>query len=107
MDTVFKKTDILLPYYASDSDEWETWSVIACDQLTSEPSYWDDTKRNTKGAPSTLDLILPEAFLGTELEGEIKKNINACLSTSACSRSSLSLLLTVFSSKALLRKDAN
>ena len=75
MDTVFKKTDIMLPYYASDSEEWETWSVIACDQHTSEPSYWEETKRKTKGAPSTLDLVLPEAYLGTELEAEKKKQI--------------------------------
>ena len=75
MDTVFKKTDILLPRYASDSDEWVTWSVIACDQHTSEPSYWDETKRIVKGAPSTLDLVLPEAYLGNGAEAKQKENI--------------------------------
>ena len=75
MDTVFKKTDILLPRFASDSDEWETWSVIACDQHTSEPSYWEETKRIVKGVPSTLDLVLPEAYLGGEDEAKQKETI--------------------------------
>ncbi len=41
----------------------ETWAVIACDQHTSEPEYWAETRRLTRGAPSTLDLVLPEALL--------------------------------------------
>lgn len=42
----------------------ETWAVIACDQHTSEPEYWTETRRLIGGAPSTLDLVLPEALLG-------------------------------------------
>ncbi len=75
METVFRKTDILLPYYAHESEEWETWSVIACDQHTSEPSYWEETAKAAGSAPSTLSLILPEAYLNTELEGEKKAAI--------------------------------
>ena len=41
----------------------ETWAVIACDQHTSEPDYWTETRRLIGGAPSTLDLVLPEALL--------------------------------------------
>ena len=41
----------------------ETWSVIACDQYTSEPEYWDETRRLVGDNPSTLALILPEARL--------------------------------------------
>ncbi|MXY52455.1 MAG: DUF1015 domain-containing protein, partial [Gammaproteobacteria bacterium] len=41
----------------------ETWAVIACDQHTSEPEYWAETRRLIGGAPSTLDLVLPEALL--------------------------------------------
>ena len=41
----------------------ETWAVIACDQHTSEPEYWAETRRLIGDAPSTLDLVLPEALL--------------------------------------------
>ena len=41
----------------------ETWAVIACDQHTSEPDYWAETRRLIGAAPSTLDLVLPEALL--------------------------------------------
>ena len=73
MKNVFRKTDVLLPRFASDSEEWESWSVIACDQHTSELSYWEETAAKTKGAPSTLDLILPEAYLGTDKEDAKKE----------------------------------
>ncbi|MDE0661944.1 MAG: DUF1015 domain-containing protein [Gammaproteobacteria bacterium] len=39
------------------------WSVIACDQYTSQPEYWEETRRLVGDAPSTLDLVLPEAHL--------------------------------------------
>jgi len=77
MKTVFNKTDILLPHFASDDKRWGAWSVIACDQHTSEPDFWAETYRTVGDDPSTLGLILPEAYLGTEREaskkGEIKE----------------------------------
>lgn len=69
----FKTTDILLPKY--DSEQMKKWAVVACDQYTSEPEYWNDVAAQTDGTPSTLDLILPEAFLN-ETEQRIPK-INA------------------------------
>ena len=33
----FKKTDILLPKFSRDSEKMKKWSVVACDQYTSEP----------------------------------------------------------------------
>src|SRR5690606_18821912 len=39
------------------------WSVIACDQFTSEPEYWDEVEKVIGDAPSTLNLIFPEAYL--------------------------------------------
>lgn len=39
------------------------WSVIACDQYTSQPEYWEETRRLVGETPSTLDLVLPEAHL--------------------------------------------
>jgi hypothetical protein len=39
------------------------WAVIACDQYTSDPEYWEKLKRNIGDSPSTLNLIYPEIYL--------------------------------------------
>ena len=39
------------------------WAVIACDQYTSEPEYWQRVAEEVGGAPSTLHLIFPEVYL--------------------------------------------
>lgn len=39
------------------------WSVIACDQFTSDVSFWDRLFRSTNGVYSSLYLIYPEAYL--------------------------------------------
>ncbi|MBQ3404515.1 MAG: DUF1015 domain-containing protein [Oscillospiraceae bacterium] len=57
---LFLPADILIPRSA----ELERWSVIACDQFTSDPDYWDRVEKLVGDAPSTLRLILPEAHLG-------------------------------------------
>lgn len=57
----FLPADILLPR----TDDLEKWAVIACDQFTSDPAYWQRVRAKAAGAPSTINLILPEA----ELEG--------------------------------------
>ncbi|MBR1764826.1 MAG: DUF1015 domain-containing protein [Ruminococcus sp.] len=71
--TAFKKADILLP----KDVQMEKWSVVACDQYTSEPEYWAETARLTEGAPSALELILPEVYLGAEDVDERIKSIHA------------------------------
>lgn len=43
----------------------ESWAVIACDQHTSEPGYWQETRRLVGANPSTLHMVLPEAYLQT------------------------------------------
>ena len=68
--TAFKAADILLP----KNTDMEKWAVVACDQYTSEPDYWADLKGIIGGAPSTLDLILPEVYLG---EGDVGQRIDA------------------------------
>ncbi len=52
---------ILLPRPGIDLTKW---AVIACDQFTSQPAYWEKVKEVVGEAPSTFNLILPEAFLG-------------------------------------------
>ena len=60
---------ILLP---KDGLNYERLSVIACDQFTSQPEYWKAVKEHVGECPSTLNIILPEAFL--EKRG-VKKRI--------------------------------
>ena len=61
---------ILLPI---DSINKEKWAVIACDQFTSEPEYWDKLKMYVDNVPSTYHLILPEAYLDGEIKHKITK----------------------------------
>ena len=39
------------------------WSVVACDQYTSEPKYWEEVESIVGDAPSTLKITLPEIYL--------------------------------------------
>ena len=65
-----KRANILLP---KDVDMTK-WSVVACDQYTSEPEYWKDVEKEVGSSPSTLNLILPELYLeDTDVEDRIKK----------------------------------
>ncbi|MDE7104272.1 MAG: DUF1015 domain-containing protein [Ruminococcus sp.] len=61
--TAFHNTDILIP---NESIDMSKWSVIACDQYTSEPEYWDAVKNTVSNSPSSLNLILPEIYLENE-----------------------------------------
>ncbi|MCJ7624824.1 MAG: DUF1015 domain-containing protein [Anaerolineaceae bacterium] len=59
--------DILLPMPEID---YQKWAVIACDQYTSEPEYWDNVKQIVGDAPSTFNLVLPEVYLGKPKENQ-------------------------------------
>ncbi len=52
---------ILLPDAAIDLQKW---AVIACDQFTSQPEYWEEVAAIVGSAPSTFHMILPEVYLG-------------------------------------------
>jgi len=39
------------------------WAVIACDQFTAEPQYWQQVEQRVGTAPSALKLIFPEVYL--------------------------------------------
>ena len=77
---IFSPADFCLPPYASSDPAWTKWAVIACDQFTSEPSYWEDAARLVGDAPSALRLILPEAYLESERENTHKQIIAAAMS---------------------------
>ena len=59
----FYPAEILLPDFASDKEKMSKYAVIACDQFTSEPEYWEKVREIADDAPTTLDMILPEAYL--------------------------------------------
>lgn len=76
MATAFKSADIILPKAGTDMSKW---AVIACDQYTSEPEYWEKTSQIAGDAPSTLNLILPEVYLeDTDVEERLSK-IHQCM----------------------------
>ncbi len=58
-NTGFYPADILLP-----KEGLERWSVVACDQFTSDPGYWNQVEELTRGVPSAAHIIFPEARLG-------------------------------------------
>lgn len=53
------------------------WAVVACDQYTSQPEYWEETERIVGDAPSTLRLMLPEMYLDKPDEADRIARINA------------------------------
>ena len=71
-NNVFLPADILLPKNA----DFSKWAVIACDQFTSDQAYWDRVRATAEGSVSTINLILPEAELGTEKEAAHTALIN-------------------------------
>jgi len=61
---------ILLP---KTNIDYSKWAVIACDQFTSEPEYWQEVEQIVGDSPSSYHIILPEVYLGTsEEESRIK-----------------------------------
>lgn len=63
------EADILMP-----KTDLSKWSVIACDQYTSDEAYWNRVETTVGDNPSALNLVLPEIYL-EESEQRIK-NIN-------------------------------
>lgn len=65
--------DILLPRAGADMTRW---AVIACDQYTSEPEYWEKADTFVGTSPSALRLIIPEAYLGKPAGVELEKSVS-------------------------------
>ncbi len=67
----FSPARILLP---AENIPLEQWGCVACDQFTSDRSYWEKAARTAAGSPSTLNLILPEVYLEESgVTGRIQK----------------------------------
>lgn len=68
----FIPCDILLP----KTEDFTKWSVVACDQYTSQPDYWDEVKKVAGDEISTLNMIYPEIYLNEENGDKRIENIN-------------------------------
>lgn len=69
---IFNSADILLP----ENTDMNKWSVVACDQYTSEAAYWNEVEKYVGTKPSALNIIYPEIYLNEENPEERIKNIN-------------------------------
>lgn len=83
MSNCFNPANILLP---KDGVDMEKWSVIACDQFTSQADYWNAVEKYVGDAPSTLNVVFPEIYLGNT------KNDKGC----ACESSSADDYVTAY-----------
>lgn len=55
--SIFCPADILVP----KKEYLPNWSVVACDQFTSDSDYWNRVRSQVSGSPSTVNMILPES----------------------------------------------
>ncbi|MFZ5903125.1 MAG: DUF1015 domain-containing protein [Chloroflexota bacterium] len=66
-------------YLPKPGTDLTRWAVIACDQFTSQPEYWEKVEKLVGGAPSTLNLTLPEIHLEKPGEAERIRKIQAAM----------------------------
>lgn len=71
-----KRVDIMIPKATVDLTKW---AVVACDQYTSEPEYWEQVKQLVGDNPSTLNLIYPEVYLEEAHPEKRIETINATM----------------------------
>lgn len=70
-NTGFVPADILIPH----NTDLKKWSVVACDQYTSQPEYWQRVRSFVGEEPSTLKLMQPEAELNETDSSAINKTM--------------------------------
>ena len=75
-DIAIKIPQVFLPKPGTDLTKW---AVIACDQFTSQPEYWQKAEEFVGEAPSTLNLVLPEVFLEKPDVGERIQHIHSSM----------------------------
>ena len=66
--------EMMLPKEGTD---YFKWAVVACDQYTSEPEYWDKVEEIVGDSPSALRLMLPELYLDGPDEADRIKAVRA------------------------------
>ena len=75
-DIALQVPKILLPQADTDLSKW---AIIACDQYTSEPDYWQKAAAKAGSEPSTLNIIFPEVFLEDDDSEERIGSINKAM----------------------------
>lgn len=60
-----------------DLEDYENFSVVACDQYSSQPEYWEEVEKQLQDRTSALSFILPEAWIGTPKGAAHQQGISA------------------------------
>jgi len=78
---IYNDIGIQIPqvYLPKKGTDLTKWAVIACDQFTSQPEYWQEVEKFVGDAPSTLNLVLPEVYLEKPGEAERIQSIQATM----------------------------
>jgi len=71
-----KVPEVFLP---KEEVDLHRWAVVACDQYTSQPEYWDEVASMVENKPSTYHITLPEIYLESPNCEDRIKNINATM----------------------------
>jgi len=68
MKTFFESIGVKVPevYLPNENIDWNKRAVVACDQYTSQPDYWNEVKELVWNVQSTLNIIFPEIYLEDE-----------------------------------------
>ncbi len=78
---IYDDIGVLIPeiYLPKQGTDLKKWAVIACDQFTSEPEYWQEVEKIVGHAPSTLNLTFPEIHLEEPGKEERIQRIQAAM----------------------------
>ena len=93
MEKFLSPADILLA-----KTDLTKWSVIACDQFTSEPEYWAETEKTVGDNPSALKIVLPEVYLSDDNSqriNEINRNMKEYLENGVFETLQNTMILTL------------
>ena len=93
MEKFLSPADILLA-----KTDLTKWSVIACDQFTSEPEYWAETEKTVGDNPSALKIVLPEVYLSgdnSQRINEINRNMKEYLESDVFETLQNTMILTL------------
>ena len=85
-----------------NSIDLSKWAVVACDQFTSQPEYWQAVEEKVGKGPSAYHLILPEAYLRTRKEQTHQERIPEKMRAYLESR-----IFSVFESMIYIERDIN
>lgn len=62
--------------FPADGVDLTRFAAVACDQYSAQPEYWQEVKNFVGAAPSTLELMMPEAWLSSKTDHQEKINTN-------------------------------